>query len=161
MNSRKIAYCALLSAVALLLSYVERLLAIPMIIPGMKLGLANVAVLIALYLFDSKTAFGISLLRILLSGFLFTGFASFLYSAAGAILSFAAMRAFQKTKRFSMVYVSIIGGINHNIGQMVIACLVVENIKLLYYLPILLVLGAVTGFLTGIVGVKTIYYLKH
>ena len=161
MNSRKIAYCALLSAVALLLSYVERLLAIPMIIPGMKLGLANVAVLIALYLFDSKTAFGISLLRILLSGFLFTGFASFLYSAAGAILSFVAMRAFQKTKRFSMVYVSIIGGINHNIGQMVIACLVVENIKLLYYLPILLVLGAAKGFLTGIVGEKTISYLKH
>lgn len=161
MDSRKIAYCALLSAVALLLGYVERLLAVPMVVPGMKLGLANVVVLLALYLFDAKTALGISLVRILLSGFVFTGFASFLYSGAGAMLSFLAMAAFQKTKRFSMVYVSIIGGMSHNIGQMIFACIAVENIRLLYYLPILLVIGGATGFLTGVVGEKTIGYLKY
>ena len=77
MNPKKIAYCGLLTTTALLLSYVERMLAIPMLVPGMKLGLANVAVLIALYLLDNKAAFCISILRILMSGILFTGFASF------------------------------------------------------------------------------------
>ncbi len=100
MKSKKIAYCGLLTTVALLLSYVERMIAIPMIVPGMKLGLANITVLIALYLFDNKTAFCISILRILISGILFTGFASFLYSAAGALLSFIIMSFLQKKKCF-------------------------------------------------------------
>ena len=100
MDTKKIAYCGLLTTVALLLSYVERMLAIPMLVPGMKLGLANVVVLIALYLFDSKTAFCISILRILMSGILFTGFASFFYSAAGALLSFFVMSFLKNHFRF-------------------------------------------------------------
>lgn len=161
MSSRKIAYCGLLTAVALLLGYVERMLAIPMVVPGMKLGLANVTVLVALYLLDSKTAFGISLLRILLTGFLFTGFASFLYSAAGALLSFATMAGCQKKTKFSVPFISILGGISHNIGQIIVACLVVENMGLFYYLPFLVAIGAITGFLTGIGAERTIYYLNR
>ena len=137
MSSKKIAYCGLLTTVALLLSYVERMLAIPMIVPGMKLGLANVAVLIALYILDNKTAFSISILRILISALLFTGFASFLYSASGALLSFTVMAFCKKTNIFSMIAVSILGGISHNIGQIIIACIIVENIggdKAVYYI---------------------------
>lgn len=159
MNSKKIAYCGLLTTVALLLSYIERMIAIPMIVPGMKLGLANVAVLIALYLFHTKTAFCVSILRILISGMLFTGFASFLYSAAGALLSFLVMALCKK--RFSVIAVSIAGGISHNFGQIIIACIVVENAKLFYYMPFLTILGIVTGFLTGIIGEKTIHYLDY
>lgn len=161
MNTKKIAYCGLLTTVALLLSYIEKILSIPMLIPGMKLGLANVTIVIALYLFDSKTALSISILRILLSGILFTGFASFLYSASGALLSFTIMSLLQKTKRFSTIAVSILGGISHNLGQIIIACIIVENIKLFYYFPFLIVLGTITGFLIGMVADKTIYYIKR
>ena len=139
MSSKKIAYCGLLTTVALLLSYVERMLAIPMIVPGMKLGLANVAVLIALYILDNKTAFSISILRILISALLFTGFASFLYSASGALLSFTVMAFCKKTNIFSMIAVSILGGISHNIGQIIIACIIVENIGLFYYMPFIII----------------------
>ena len=161
MKSKKIAYCGLLTTVALLLSYVERMLAIPMIVPGMKLGLANVAVLIALYILDNKTAFSISILRILISALLFTGFASFLYSASGALLSFTVMAFCKKTNIFSMIAVSILGGISHNIGQITIACVIVENIGLFYYMPFLIILGIATGFITGIVGNKAVYYIKN
>ncbi len=161
MSSKKIAYCGLLTTVALLLSYVERMLAIPMIVPGMKLGLANVAVLIALYILDNKTAFSISILRILISALLFTGFASFLYSASGALLSFTVMAFCKKTNIFSMIAVSILGGISHNIGQIIIACIIVENIGLFYYMPFLIILGIATGFITGIVGDKAVYYIKN
>lgn len=161
MSSKKIAYCGLLTTVALLLSYVERMLAIPMIVPGMKLGLANVAILIALYILDNKTAFIISILRILISALLFTGFASFLYSASGALLSFVVMVLCKKTNIFSMIAISILGGISHNIGQIIVACLIVENIRLLYYMPFLIILGIATGFVTGIVGDKAVYYIKN
>lgn len=161
MSSKKIAYCGLLTTVALLLSYVERMLAIPMIVPGMKLGLANVAILIALYILDNKTAFSISILRILISALLFTGFASFLYSASGALLSFVVMVLCKKINIFSMIAVSILGGISHNIGQIIVACLIVENIRLLYYMPFLIILGITTGFVTGIVGDKAVYYIKN
>ena len=154
MKSKKIAYCGLLTTVALLLSYVERMIAIPMIVPGMKLGLANITVLIALYLFDNKTAFCISILRILISGILFIGFASFLYSAAGALLSFIIMSFCKKRNVFSVIAISILGGISHNIGQIFIACIVVENIKLFYYMPFLMILGIATGFITGAIGNK-------
>lgn len=161
MSSKKIAYCGLLTTVALLLSYVERMLAIPMIVPGMKLGLANVAILIALYILDNKTAFIISILRILISALLFTGFASFLYSASGALLSFVVMVLCKKINIFSMIAVSILGGISHNIGQIIVACLIVENIRLLYYMPFLIILGIATGFVTGIIGDKAVYYIKN
>ena len=161
MSSKKIAYCGLLTTVALLLSYVERMFAIPMIVPGMKLGLANVAVLIALYILDNKTAFSISILRILISALLFTGFASFLYSASGALLSFTVMAFCKKTNIFSMIAVSILGGISHNIGQITIVCEIVENIGLFYYMPFLIILGIATGFITGIVGNKAVYYIKN
>ncbi len=151
MNSRKIAICGLLTALAILMGYVEMLIPLPVALPGVKLGLANVVVLIALYHLGAKTAFFLSLVRVVLSGLLFAGFAGLLYSLAGAMLSFIAMTALKKTGKMSITGVSVAGGVFHNVGQIIVAALVVENVKMAYYLPFLLVSGVVTGIFIGLV----------
>lgn len=136
-------------AFALILGYVEMLIPISFGIPGMKLGLANLAVLLALYRFGIKEAFLIDILRIVLSGFLFGNLYGILYSLAGGILSFLIMTLAKKTGRFGMSGVSMAGGVFHNIGQLAVAALVVETKGIFYYLPPLLVAGVITGFLIG------------
>lgn len=151
MNSRKIALCGLLTALAILMGYVEMLIPLPVALPGVKLGLANVIIVIALYYMGTKTAFFLSLVRVVLSGLLFAGFAGLLYSLAGAMLSFLVMALLKKTGKMSIVGISIAGGIFHNVGQIIVAALVVENVKMAYYLPFLLVSGVLTGFFIGLV----------
>lgn len=161
MESKNVAYYGMFACLALLMGYVETLIPLPLAIPGMKLGLANVIVLITLYAMGTKAAFFISLVRILLSGLLFAGFAGFLYSLAGAVLSFLVMTLLKSTKWFSILGVSVAGGLSHNIGQITVACLVIQNVKLTYYLPILFLSGMVTGILTGIVAKYCLFYLKR
>ncbi|MDY3926653.1 MAG: Gx transporter family protein, partial [Anaerotignum sp.] len=129
--------------------------------PGVKLGLANVIIIIMMYFMDTKSAFFVSLIRVVLSGLLFAGFAGLLYSLAGAMLSFAVMALLKKTDKFSIVGVSIAGGVFHNVGQIIVAALAVENVKMAYYLPFLLVSGVVTGMLIGIVAKTALGYLKR
>ena len=159
MNYRKIPYYGLFAALAILMGYVEFMIPVPVPIPGVKLGLANVIVIIMLYFMDAKSAFFVSLIRVLLSGLLFAGFAGMLYSLAGALCSFAVMVLLQKTGKFSMIGVSVAGGIN--VGQIVVASLVVQNVRMAYYLPFLLVSGVVTGILIGIVAQTALRYLKR
>jgi heptaprenyl diphosphate synthase len=161
MQNRKIAYYGLFSALALLMGYVEMMIPMPIAVPGIKLGLANVVVVLTLYFMDAKSAAFISLLRVLLSGLLFSGFSGFLYSMAGAIVSLIVMILLQKIKKFSIVGVSIAGGVSHNVGQILVACAVVQNAKLLYYFPWLLVAGVVTGFLIGIIVQYCLGYLRR
>ena len=161
MGSRRIAYCGLFAALAILMGYVELLIPMPIPIPGVKLGLANVIIVIMLYFMDAKSAFFVSLIRVLLSGLLFAGFAGLLYSLSGAMLSFAVMLLLKRTERFSIVGVSVAGGIFHNVGQIVVAALVVENVRMAYYLPFLLVSGVVTGIVIGIVAQTALKYLKR
>lgn len=161
MDHKKIPYYGLFAALAILMGYVEFMIPIPVPIPGVKLGLANVIIIIMLYFMDTKSAFFVSLIRVLLSGLLFAGFAGLLYSLAGAMLSFAVMAALKKTGRFSIVGVSVSGGVFHNVGQIVVAALVVENVRMAYYLPFLLISGAVTGFLIGIVARTALGYLQR
>ena len=151
MNNRKTAICGLLTALAILMGYVEMLIPLPVALPGVKLGLANVVIVIALYHLGTKTAFFLSLVRVVLSGLLFAGFAGLLYSLAGAMLSFLVMALLKKTGKMSIVGISIAGGIFHNVGQIIVAALVVENVKMAYYLPFLLLSGVVTGFFIGLV----------
>lgn len=160
MEYRKVAYYGLFSALALLMAYVEMLVPLSIAVPGIKLGLANVIILIVLYTMGSKDAFYISLVRILLSGLLFAGFAGFLYSVAGAICSLSVMILLKKWNKLSIIGVSVAGGIFHNIGQITVAALVVENSKLFYYLPILLIAGIGTGILTGLVAKSSLPYLQ-
>lgn len=161
MQSKRIAYYGLFASLAILMGYVEMLIPMPLLVPGMKLGLANVIIIIVLYFMDAKAAFFISLVRVLLSGLLFAGFAGLLYSLSGAMLSFCIMTLLKKTDKFSIIGVSIAGGVFHNIGQIIVATLVVENLKLMYYLPFLLFFGVVTGSIIGIVARMSLGYLKR
>lgn len=143
-------------ALALIVSYVEMLIPFNFGIPGIKLGLTNVVIIIMLYLFGWKSAFLVSVSRIFLAGFLFGNMSMILYSLAGGVLSLAVMTIMKNLKGFSVIGVSILGGITHNIGQIVVAILVVENVKMVYYLPVLLISGLITGMLIGVVAKEMI-----
>lgn len=149
---KKTAFCGLMLALALIASYVESLIPVPIPVPGIKLGVANSVVLILLYYTNAKTAWGISVGRVVLSGFLFGSLSSILYSLSGAILSLLVMTLIKKRDCFTMTGVSVAGGVSHNIGQLIMAFLVLESAALWYYLPVLLVSGCVTGGLIGILG---------
>ena len=141
----------LMLAFALILAYAESLLPFTFGIPGVKLGLANLAVLLTLYRTGARQALLVSMLRIVLNGFVFGNLYGILYSLAGGLLSFLAMYLAKKTKCFSLLGVSIAGGVFHNTGQIAVAAFVVETKGLYYYLPFLLAAGVVTGFLIGMV----------
>ena len=140
------------TALALIFSYVELLIPINFGIPGAKLGLANLVIVIVLYKTDWKEALLLSVLRIILAGFLFGNLFGILYSLAGGILSLAVMTLLKKTGAFSVIGVSMAGGVSHNVGQLIIAMLVVETYAVGYYLPVLLITGLITGTLIGIAG---------
>lgn len=160
-TSRKISYCAMLTALAMIFSYIESLIPINFGVPGMKLGLANLVTVTGLYFLNPLEVLAVVLMRILLTGFMFGTGMSIVYSLAGGILSFAVMALMQKKKGFSIIGVSITGGIFHNVGQILVAAMVVKNIKMAYYLPVLLLSGTITGLLIGIVGKKIIATLKR
>ena len=150
MNQKKIANLGLFAAVAIIFGYVESLIPFYFGIPGVKLGLTNIVVVLMLYCVGTKEALAMSALRIVLSGFLFGNMFSILYSLAGGLLSFLMMYLLKKTKWFGVLPVSVSGGIFHNVGQLVVAAYVVENYNIFYYMPVLLFAGALTGFLIGI-----------
>ena len=146
----RVAYFGVFTALALIFSYVESLIPIQLGIPGVKLGLANLIIVIALYKMRLSEVFLLSIVRILLSGFLFGNYFSILYSLAGGLLSLAVMALLKKTEDFSVMGISMAGGVFHNVGQLVVAMMVVETFSVGYYLPVLLVAGLVTGFLIGV-----------
>lgn len=150
-----------LLALALILSYVESLIPFSFGIPGIKLGLPNLIVLLLLYAGDKKEALLVNVLRIVLSGFLFSNLYAILYALSGAAFSFAAMLIGKKWGRLSMIGVSVLGGVFHNMGQLVMAALVVETFGVFYYLPFLLAAGTATGALLGFVGMELIPYLRR
>ena len=149
MKTRKIAYLGVFLALALILSYVESLIPFYFGIPGVKLGLTTLIVVVMLYCTGTKEAFGVSVARILLAGFLFGNLFSILYSLAGGVLSFIVMCLLKKTGRFHVISVSVTGGISHNIGQLIAAAFVVETYDIFYYMPFLLIAGVATGFVIG------------
>ena len=138
MNTRKITTLAITVTLAMALSFLESQIPPLVAIPGVKLGLANVAVIFALYRFGAREAAAVSALRVFLVGLLFGSFVSTLYSIAGAILSFVVMLLLRRFKIFSEVGVSVAGGVCHNIGQIAVACVLLETNVILYYLPFLL-----------------------
>lgn len=149
MKTKKVALLAMCVALAMILSYVESLLPSPGI-PGVKLGLANIVVIFALYKFGWGEAAGISLLRVFLVSVLFGHAASLMYSAAGAVLSLAGMILLKKTDKLSCVAVSVIGGVLHNIGQILTAWLLMGP-NVVYYLPVLVFSGTIAGVAIGVV----------
>lgn len=146
---KKIALLGFFTSLAIIFGYVDTLIPVFAGIPGVKLGLANLAVVFVLYGYGWKEAGIVSFVRILAVGFLFGNLFSILYSLAGGILSLAVMAILKKRSGLSMVGVSIAGGVSHNIGQIFVAMAVVESFSLAYYLPILLVSGVLTGLCIG------------
>lgn len=152
MSTKKIATFGVLVALAFIFSYIESLIPFYFGVPGMKLGLANIVVLTAIYKLGSKEAYALSIVRIILVGFTFGNMYSLLYSIAGGLLSCTTMVLLKKTNKFSPVGVSVSGGVMHNVGQIIVAMIVLETSALVYYLPALLIAGAVTGVVIGLVG---------
>lgn len=148
---RIIAEYGLLIALALVLSIVESFMPAFFAVPGMKLGLTNVVVVVALYYMKPKDAIFINIIRIVLVGMMFSNGASFLYSICGGLLSGLAMILLYKTKRFSMVTISVVGGIMHNVGQILCAMVLLYTSAIGWYLAILWVTGLLTGALIGLI----------
>ena len=148
-KTKRLVLLAMLTAVAMILSYVESLL--PSVgIPGVKMGLANIAVIFALFRFGWKEAAALSLVRVVLVSLLFGSVRAMLYSLAGAVLRLAVMALLRRIDRFSTVGVSVEGGAAHNAGQILMAMLILQTKQLLGYLPVLAVSGIAGGVLTGL-----------
>ena len=138
-------------ALAFAFSYLESLIPLNFGIPGIKLGLSNLVVLTALYTMKTSDAFIISIVRIILSGLLFNGTFAMIYSLVGGLLSFAIMYIIKKTDKFSPIGVSAVGGTVHNLGQIIVAGFVMNTYRIVYYFPILMFSGLITGIVNGII----------
>lgn len=149
-KAKRIALFGMMVALAFTFSYLESLIPFNFGIPGVKLGLANLVVVVALYIMKPGEAFAIAIIRVFLAGLTFGNVYSIAYSLCGGILSFAVMFLMKKTK-LSVIGISMLGGISHNIGQIIVAAIVMETIRIAYYLPVLLVAGLITGMLMGII----------
>lgn len=150
--AKKVAVSGVLIALAFIFSYVEVLIPFQLGIPGVKLGLANIVSLVALYLLDEKTAATITVVRVILTGFTFGSLYSMLYSMAGALLSLAFMIGAKRWNKFTMIGVSVLGGVMHNIGQLIMADVVLKTVPFFYYTPVLILSGIVTGIMIGFLG---------
>ena len=164
MNTRtkKVAYLGLMAALAMILSYVESLFP-PLFtaVPGIKMGLPNIVIIFALYRFGLKEAATVSFIRLITVAMLFGTPLTFAYSLAGAVLSLALMALFKKLDLFSTVGVSIIGGVMHNLGQILVAILVMETAEIGYYMIVLAVTGTLSVAFIGLCGAMLIKYMKN
>lgn len=151
-KAKKTAQYGLLIALAMVMSFIESLIPIPIPIPGVKLGLANLVTIIGLYLIGIRGTICVTILRVVLVGFSFGNPYSMIYGLSGAFCSLFVMAFAKKYRLFSSVGVSILGGIFHNLGQIIFAALVVQTAGVFIYLPMLVAAGCISGMLIGILG---------
>ena len=159
MRRSRVAFLGLFTAFAMILSFVESQIPTFVAIPGVKLGLPNIAIIIILYRFGWKEASIISLLRVLLTSLLFGTVLSMLYSIAGAVLSLIVMILLKKI--LSTVTISVLGGVFHNIGQILVAIMVTETQQLIYYLPVLIISGVISGIAVGLVSAISVKKIER
>lgn len=162
-GTRKLVFLSILVAQALVLYVIEGMIPVPFITPGAKLGLSNLITLMALYILDFKDVLLILIVRVLLSTLIGGSLSSLFYSIAGGIFSLLAMYFIKRLggEKVSIVGVSIIGAVFHNIGQVIVAGLIIQNAMIVTYLPVLLVAGVGTGIFVGITGRYLLVYLKR
>ena len=156
----RVAHFGVYTALALIFSYVETLIPINFGIPGVKLGLANLIIVVALYKMSAKEAYALSIVRVVLAGFIFANLFSIIYSLAGGLLSLTVMALLKKSNRFSTIGISMAGGVFHNIGQLIMAILVLESFNIAYYFPVLMISGVATGILIGIIANEMLKRLR-
>lgn len=159
-DTKTIAYLGMFVALGFIFSYIEAIFPFSMGITGIKLGLANIVVLIVLYTFGTKEAFMISMVRILLVAFTFSNTFTMLYSLSGGFLSWGTMVMLKKTEKFSIVGVSVAGGVAHNIGQLVVAAILIRTYNLIYYFPVLIIGGVITGIIIGVLSGRVMPVIK-
>ena len=153
----KTALCGLLTAMMLVLGFIESLIPVAAGVPGMKLGLSNGVLMFALYMLDAPTTFLLMVLKVVLSGLLFGGVSAMLYAMAGGVLSVLTMILLKKLN-FHIIVVSMFGAVMHNVGQVLMAMLIVHTPQLMYYMAVLMLVGLGTGAVTGVAANTT---LKH
>ena len=161
MKVKKVAVLGLCVALAMIMSYIESLFPLNLAVPGIKMGLANIVIIFLLYRVGFSSACIVSLIRVFLVSILFGNVMMMAYSIAGAVLSLAVMLVLKKCGKFSVVGVSIAGGVAHNAGQIIMAVILLGAKQIAYYLPVLAVTGTVTGVLIGIAASVVIKRVKH
>ena len=162
MSTKKLTLLALSVAVAMILSYVEMLLpGFSHIAPGLKVGLPNIAIVCILYIFGTKDAAIVSFIRVFLTSLLFTSVFAGAYGLAGAILSLAVMSLLKWTGKFSMVFVSILGAISHNVAQIAVFILISRTKEIISYLPFLMIGGIFSGLAVGIIARVSYQYVER
>lgn len=161
-RTNTIAYYGIFIALAFIFGWLETFLPNPLegMVPGIKLGLANLVIIVALYRLGFFPATGISLVRVLLTAFTFGNLSMFFYSLAGAVLSLLVMLLMKHFRIFSTTGISICGGLAHNLGQILVAMLVLGS-SLVYYLPYLLLGGCVSGLLIGLLAAVVLHHLPR
>jgi heptaprenyl diphosphate synthase len=171
-RTHRLVLIALLTATAAILGYLESLLPSFIPIPGVKIGLPNIVTMISIVLFNTPVALGIAVARVLLTGFMFGSLSSILYALAGGIVSCGVMGALAHINRqrqireqdapFSLLGISVIGAMAHNLGQLCVATIVVQNLRpMLFYLPFLLLFAIPVGLLTGTIARRLLPYLNR
>lgn len=161
MMKNRTVFMGLLLAFALILSYIETLIPFHIGIPGIKLGLANLAVILCLYLFEWKEALLLTTLKAVISGLLFGNLFMILYSLAGAWLSCLTMIVMKKSRWFHLPAVSALGGVMHNMGQLLVAVFVIRTYGIFYYMPVLMVAGLAVGLITGSAAALVLPYIQR
>ena len=161
MKTKKVAMLGLTIALAMIMSYIEALVPISFAVPGIKMGLANIVIIFVLYKIGTKEAILVSLIRVILVSLLFSNVMAMAYSIAGAVLSLSVMWLLKKTDKFSFVGVSIAGGIMHNVGQIIMAVILLGTQQIALYLPVLMITGTATGVVIGIVSGLVINRFKN
>ena len=159
-GTKALTTCALLTALALVLSYIEFLLPISLGMPGIKIGFANIVVVLALYYLGTRYAFYINIARICLAALLFGSLTSALYALAGGLVSLGAMALLKKADKFSLTAVSATGGVLHNLAQVAVAALITRTPGIFGYFPVLLLAGAAAGIFNGIVSILVLRKLR-
>lgn len=160
LNTNKMIILALFICVALLLSYVESLIPFFGGVPGMKLGLPNLVVVFVLWKYGCKEAIMVNLVRILMSGLLFGNLFSILFSISGAVISFMFM-CLSKKCGFSIYGVSMVGAVFHNVGQILVAMLIVQTVSVGIYVPILMIAALITGYIIGMIAKLMLTYMPR
>ncbi|MGM9683788.1 MAG: Gx transporter family protein [Eubacteriales bacterium] len=153
---KKLAFVGVMASFAIVLGYLEFILHLNPGIYGAKIGLSNLAVVVTLYLADNKSALFVLAVKVIVTSLLFGSILSFFYSLAGGIISFTAMTLLKRFSPLGVTGVSIAGGTAHNIGQLAVAVVAFDNLKIAFYLPVLLIVGALTGLLIGLLATFTV-----
>lgn len=160
LTTSQIAQTALLAALTLVLSYLETLIPLPVTVPGIKLGIANITVLFALYLLDVPTAIFLMLVKVVIASLLFGSPLMIVYSLCGSVLAFIGMYALKKTGKVSIVVVSIVAAVLHNIGQLIAATFMLQTPAVLVNAPVLIIAACITGSITGAIAFAVIKAVK-